>query len=89
MGLDLPASKVLDVVGWQQRPPVRDGALHNERYNLQDFCALQGFKHLGAHNAGNDARALLEGVLLGLGVLGPPVEIREVSGEGISDSQSG
>jgi hypothetical protein len=78
MGLDLPADKVVDAVEWHYKPTTEQGA--GRYYNLRDFCNIQGVWHPGAHNAGNDARALLSAVLHALGVLGPPVEITERCG---------
>ncbi len=70
-----PKHKVLDVAQWQMRPPPA-GSYNG--YNLAEFCHIQGVDHLDPHNAGNDARVLLEATLMGMGILGDTVELEEL-----------
>jgi hypothetical protein len=61
LGLKVPRSKLIDVVTWQQPSP-------GQQYSLKKFCDHYGVPHLGAHNAGNDAHALMLVTLTALGV---------------------
>lgn len=77
MGVYVPAGKVVDAVGWQQRANwTGNGECY---YSLGEFCEIQGVDHKAAHNAGNDSHALLTAVLHGLGVLGDTLEMTEIT----------
>lgn len=69
-----PVEKVLEISTWQQCPGTR-----NVYYKLAHFCQLHGIIHVGQHNAGNDAYALLKAVLTAAGVIGPQGTIEEMA----------
>jgi len=69
MGFELPGNKVVDVVEWKT-PTEGEAGGTVSYYSLKKFCRLQGVRLSRAHNAGNDAHALLDAVLHALGLRG-------------------
>jgi hypothetical protein len=66
LGVTVPAHQILDVINWQYS--VLNGV--KQFWKLKRYCKWAGVPHEGTHNAGNDARALLEATLRAVGLRG-------------------
>jgi hypothetical protein len=66
LGVTVPAHQVLDVINWQYS--VLNGV--KQFWKLQQYCKWAGVAHEDTHNAGNDARVLLDATLRAVGLRG-------------------